>query len=241
MPDTSTLKLGRLPGQIPVGLKDLSHYVGGSLPKPPAEVAVPTVADWGMLGNSDYGDCGVAGLQHGFMTDAAATGETETFPTDEEAVSYYLKYTGGQDTGVVLSQYLAYVRKNGYYGHTVSAYAPVEVRDVPMLQSAISLYDFAYTGIVVTQPMMDAFHAGRPWRLADLESPVLGGHCVPLAGYDETGLSLITWGSVQKVTYPAWYWMVQEAWVVLCGELDHGDGRGVNYAALASDLDNLAG
>lgn len=239
MPDTM-LKLGRLPGQIPVGLKDLAHYVGGSLPKPPAEIPVPAFASWGVLGNDEYGDCGVAGLQHGMQADATVAAEHESWPDANEAVSYYLGYTGGQDTGVVLSQYLAHVRANGYYGHTVSAYAPVEVRDVPMLQSAISLYDFAYTGIVVTQPMMDAFHAGQPWRLADLESPVLGGHCVPLVGYDETGLSLVTWGKIQRVTYPAWYWMVQEAWVVIAGELGQGDGRGVNYDALTADLDKLA-
>lgn len=238
MPDTA-LKLGRLPGQIPVGLRTLDYYVAGSLPRPPAEIPVPKVADWGMLGNQTYGDCGVAGIQHGFMTDAADTGETETFPTDQQAVDYYLKYTGGQDNGVVLSKLLAYVRQNGYYGHTVSAYAPVQIRDVPMLQQAVSLYDFAYCGIVITQGMMDAYHAGQPWRLADLESPVLGGHCVPVVGYDETGLSIVTWGAIQRVTYPAWYWMAEEAWCVLTGELSNGDGHGVNYDALVADLDKL--
>lgn len=237
MPD---LKFGRLPGQIPVGLHELGHYVAGSLPRPPASISVPAVSDWMILGNDAYGDCGVAGLEHGFMADASATSVAEAFPGDQQAIDYYLNYTGGQDTGVVLSQYLSYVRQHGYYGHTVSAYAPVEVRDVPMMQSAVSLFDFAYCGIVVTQGMMDAFQAGEPWLLASLNSQVLGRHCVPVVGYSDHGIDLITWGRVQHVSYPAWYWMVEEAWAVMAGELDHGDGRGINYDALLGDLGELA-
>ena len=159
-------RLGRLPGQVPVGLRDLTYYAAGPLPKAPASVAVPAVADWLLLANGpdptcpEYpqgvGDCGVAGLEHGFMSAAADTSERETFPDAERAVSYYFGYTGGQDSGVVLSQYLAHVRQNGYYGHTVAAYAPVAVHDVPTLQFAINAYDFAYVGITVTQGMMDA-------------------------------------------------------------------------------------
>ena len=55
--------LGCLPGTIPVGLRSLSYYVAGDLPKAPASVAVPEFGDWGMLGNDHYGDCGVAGLE----------------------------------------------------------------------------------------------------------------------------------------------------------------------------------
>ena len=75
-----TLLLGKRPALIPAGLRDLTYYVAGSLPKPPASVAVPSVPNpgaaggggaWGMDGNDTKGDCGVAGLNHGFMADAA--------------------------------------------------------------------------------------------------------------------------------------------------------------------------
>ena len=160
MPD---FKLGRLPGQIPVGLRDLTYYMAGPLPRPPASVTVPSGITWGMDGNDAYGDCGPAGLNHGFIAAAADTYQTEAFPPAGEVVSYYLAYTGGQDSGVVLSQYLAYVRQRGFYGHTVAAYAPVAVHDVPTLQFAIDAYDFAYTGITVSQGMMDAAEGPGPW------------------------------------------------------------------------------
>lgn len=233
---------GRLPGKIPAGLRDLTWYVAGALPKPPAKVAVPDVTDWEMLGNDTAGDCGVAGLEHGFMADAFITGEHETEATNQQALNYYFTYTDGQDTGVVLSDYLTYVRQTPYYGHTVEAFAPVAVHDVPTLQTAIDLYGFSYTGIVVTAPMQQAFADHQPWTTAMLDSPVLGGHCVPLVGYDDQYLYLVTWGGVQAITYPAWHLISSEAWAVITGEFvsHNGDGRsGVNLAALKADLDRL--
>jgi len=195
-----------------------------------------------MLGNDQFGDCGVAGLEHGFMCDAAMTHEQEPEATDQQAIAYYFRYTNNQDTGVVLSQYLAYVRTHGYFGHSVKAYAPVAVHDVPTLQTAIMLYGFVYTGIMVTEAMQAAFAQHKPWIASDLQSQVLGGHCIPLCGYDDSFLYAVTWGGVQPISYSAWHMMSSEAWSVITGELvaRNGDARGVSLAALEADLNKLA-
>jgi len=245
-------KMGRLPAVFPVGLHDLTYYiVAGALPKAPASMPVPDVTDWLLLGNgpdpacteapNGVGDCGVAGLQHVFAAAAADTSETETFPDANQAVTYYLQFTGGQDDGVVLSQYLAYVRTQGYYGHTVTAFAPVRMHEVATLTSAIYLYDAAYCGINVTQAMMDAFGAGQPWTLAMAQGEPLGGHCIPLVAFSPEYLTAISWGGVQQIEYAAWHAMSEEAWAVIPGELAGGDGHGVNLAALEADLDRLNG
>lgn len=246
------LKLGKRPALIPAGLHDLTYYAAGPLPKAPASVAVPEVADWMLLGNgpdpsctiapNGVGDCGVASYEHVAMVDALITrhpGERE--PDANQAVEYYLNYTGGQDTGVVLSQFLAYVRQHGYYGQTLHSYAPVKVHDVPTLQSAIFMYGAAYCGIVVTQAMMDATQAGRPWTQADTEGQILGGHAVPAVGYDDAGLTIVTWGQTQRITWPAWHAMSDEAWALLTGEFvaRNGDGRGIALDALEADLNRL--
>lgn len=244
MPDTTRTfgKFGRLPGHVPNGLHDLTHYFAGSLPKPPASVAVPTVADWEMLGNDQYGDCGVAGLEHGFMTDASIVHEYESEANNQQAVEYYLAYTGGQDTGVVLADYLSYVRANAYYYHTVDAFAPVSIQDIPTLQVATFMYGFTYTGIQVTAAMQQAFANHQPWTTDLLADGFIGGHCVPIVGYDDQFLYVVTWGGVQSVTYSCWHQIATEAWAVLTGEFlsHHGDGRGINLAALHADLNKLS-
>ena len=234
-------KRGKLPAQFPAALRDLTYYAAGPLPAAPASVAVPNVADWGVLGNDTEGDCGPCGYIHGCMAAAAETSETEAFPTATDVVNAYLAYTGGQDSGVVLSQFLAYVKANGFCGHTVAAYAPVAVQDIPTLQFTVNAYDFAYCGITVTQEMEAEFSAGQPWDLAAAKGSPLGGHCVPVVGYDSDYLTVITWGQPQKVAYSAWQVIADEAWAVLTGEVATAgtDGHGINLAALQADLSKL--
>lgn len=235
---TADFKFGRNPGHIPDGLRDLTYYIAGSFPQPPPSVPPPDVSVWGMNGNDTYGDCGVAGINHVFMAAAQVTGVTgkEQWPSDQQVVDFYLQYTGGQDTGVVLADFLAYVRKNPFYGHAVQGFAPVGVHDIPALQFTVDAYTAAYTGIKVTKAMQDAFADGRPWTLPDLWSPVMGGHCVPIVGYDDSHLYAVTWGQVQRISYAAWHFISDEAWAVIPGEFQKDDGRGIDLSVLQADL-----
>jgi hypothetical protein len=133
------------------------------------------------------------------------------------------------------------VQKTGFFGHTISAYAPVGVHDIPTLQFAIDAFDYVYTGITVYSEMQDAFSNGDAWDVGQLNSPVDGGHCVPLVGYDSQYLYCITWGKVQPITYPMWHYISTEAWAVISGDFaaKNSDGRGINLAALQADLPNL--
>ena len=197
-----------------------------------------------MLGNDQYGDCGVAGLQHTFMAAANITQQKETFATAAQAIAYYLKYTGGVDSGVVLSQYLAYVRANGYYGSNDVLYAPFSPLNTPALLDVTFLYGSAYCGITVTDAMMSAFQAGEPWTADLCDSPIDGGHCVPVVGYDDQWLTIVTWGQLQKVSYLCWSHIASEGWAIITDDLvkANGDGiRGINLAALKSDLTIIGG
>lgn len=237
-------KYGCLPGRIPAGLRDLTFYAAGALPRAPSSVQAPSPAPdpdgtpWGVDGNDRYGDCGPAGIKHYFQCDALIAGEAEGFPLAADVIQYYLTYTGGQDTGVELAAFLSYVRQKEFFGHTVSAYAPVAVHDIPTLQFAIWAYGGAYAGIRVTDAMMRAFGNGQPWEMDQVYSRVDGGHCIPLVGYDGQYLYAVTWGKVQPVAYSAWHYICTEAWGVLTGEFvaAGGDTRGVNLQALQGDL-----
>jgi hypothetical protein len=242
-------KLGRKPGHVPNGLCDLTWYVAGALPLAPLEVKVPVLpassdgTPWGMDGNDEYGDCGVAGLDHGELAVDAQSGVPLLgIIRPLRPVQYYLEYTGGEDDGVVLADFLAYVRKTGWYGRSLSAYAPVSVSDVKTLQFVINAYGYAYTGIAVTDLMMSAFQAGQPWTAADYQNgEVEGGHCIPLVGYDSQNLYAVTWGGVQAIQYSAWPLISSEAWACIWGEIPASglDDHGVNLAALQGDLGKL--
>lgn len=236
---------GRNPALIPAGLRDLTYYAAGPLPRPPARVAVPAVADWGMDENDKLGCCGVAGLDHGEKAVASILGLKDvTFPTAGQIGQYYLAYTKGKDTGVALSQFLRYVQSQpgGMFSETVDAFAPVKVQDIPTLQFTINAYGFAYVGITVTQGMEAAFQYHQPWTLETLLSPVMGGHCIVLVGYDSDYLYGITWGGVIKIPYSTWHYIGDEAWAVIPGYVTQvgNDGRGISYDALKADLAKLA-
>lgn len=241
-PEHPAGKYGRLPGHVPNGLRDLTWYVAGSLPVAPSEVEPPApgkLGNWAMLGNDQYGDCGVAGIAHGEMCVADDVKRAQLNLTDQEAVQYYLTYTGGQDNGVVLADFLAYVKKTTWFTRQLGAYAPVSVTDLATLRFVINAYGYAYTGIQVTDLMEQAFSNGAPWTSAMFtQGTVQGGHCVPLVGYDETHLYCVTWGRVQAILYPGWNAIAEEAWATIWDEVPAGglDNHGVNLKALNSDL-----
>lgn len=234
-------KLGALPAERPVALRALPYYVAGDLPRAPSSVAPPKF-DWGMLGNDRYGDCGCAGIVHGIETTSyLVSTKNEKWPTDEEVVDGYLTFTHGQDSGVVLARFLEYVRTHGFCGRKVKAYAPIEIHDVPTLQTAVWMYGFAYSGIVVTQAMQQAFSQKEAWTTDLLDSPIAGGHCVPIVGYDDQYVYVVTWGTIQAVTYSMLHQILTESWATITQEFvdAKGDGHGLALDALLADLNKL--
>jgi hypothetical protein len=239
------VKLGRLPGHIPNGLRDFTWYAAGSLPKAPVSVAAPVPPRnsdgtlWGMDGNDSYGDCGVAGINHGDMAVDLVCRRGLLEVTDAQLVQYYLTYTGGVDSGVVLADFLAYVAKKTFFNRELVAYAPVSVTDYATLQFTVNAYGFAYTGIQVTDKMMQASESGNePWTAAMFsEGKVEGGHCIPLVGYDSDYLYAVTWGALQPIQYSAWHLMAEEAWACIWDEMN--TIHGFNLAALKADIAKL--
>jgi hypothetical protein len=77
----------------------------------------------------------------------------------------------------------------------------------------------------------------------------VGGHCVPIVGYDATYLYCVTWGAVQKITYAAFakYWAGTqdgEAWAVVVPQLMEASGAtpsGLDTATANADWQSLTG
>ena len=66
-----------------------------------------------------------------------------------------------------------------------------------------------------------------------------GGHAVDVVGYDEGGLTVVTWGALQRLTWAFWDRYCDEAWCVLSPDfLTEGRSpQGFDVDALRHDLE----
>ena len=235
-------KLGRLAPARPEGLHMLAYYQNSPLPAPPASVAVPTVSNWQMLGNDKYGDCTFAGIVHAKMSTAKVLDINEQFPTTEQVVETYLKYTNGQDAGAVEADLLNYWKNNDLFGGKVAAYAPTDVADQIELKSIIAFYGLAYIGVKLPSVCEEQFQQHQPWALTGTaaDQNIIGGHCIILVGYDEKYFYAITWGQVQAIE---WTWLqayMDESWAIITPEIvQKGQYGDLRVDELITDIEKL--
>jgi len=242
MTDRIVGKLGKLDPRRPAGLHQLAYYQGNPLPVAPDTVPVPTVDNWGMLGNDTHGDCTFAGIVHARMAHAAVLGITETFPSDTDVVNTYLSYTGGADQGAVEADLLKFWQNNDLFGSKLTAFAPTDHADLDELRSVIASYGLAYIGVQLPVTFSDQFRNNQPWDLTGTpaDNQIEGGHCIILVGYDKDHVQCITWGKVQQIT---WRWLqsyMEESWALITPEIAgkglYGDLR---LDTLIADLKEL--
>ena len=229
---------GRLPAQRPRGLGFLSEYVAGKLPPPPPQAHYGAlVHDFPMFLNDQFGDCTVAAAAHLVQVWNAIANEHDPVPTDDEVRATYFGLTGGQDTGLVEANVLKAWHQSGFWGRKIAGYAPVQHDSLTAVHQSVAFYGGCYLGIVVTEQMERQFAAGEQWT-PDPNGQVLGGHAVPIVGYDQHELWVVTWGKLQSITYPFLGAMVEEAWCVLPDQFqERGHGpREIAWADLQKDL-----
>ena len=70
-----------------------------------------------------------------------------------------------------------------------------------------------------------------------------GGHAIPIVAYDSAGLTCVTWGTLQKMTWAFWDAYVDEAYACLTPDWIAADGKapsGFDLASLQADLSLIA-
>lgn len=233
----STLRLGKKPAVRPHGLKDLAVYATGPLPAPPAVSPVPQVAQWGMMDNDRLGCCTISGAGHVIVAANTEVGESDPIPSDPEIQSQYFAITGGADEGCVEADVLQLWHQSGLFGdNRIAGYAPVNPADLVGLHQAIAFYGSAYIGVALPQSAMDQFQAGQDWTVVP-GSPIEGGHCIVLVGYNQQTVQAVTWGAVVNISYPWIARYMDEAWCVIPQAFaEAGRGPSLDLAALQADL-----
>jgi hypothetical protein len=235
-------KLGKLAAVRPHVLSDLAVYAKGKIPDPPPSVDYYTEvgSNWGMLGNNTVGDCTIAGAAHAVMAWNREVKRNLPVPDQAAVVKQYEAITGGADTGCVEVNVLTLWQQQGLWGdNRIDAFAPVPTRDLVAVHKAVAFYGGAYIGVTLPRSAVDQFKQNAPWTVVP-HSPIEGGHCVILVGYDPSFAYAVTWGAVVQVTYPWLATYMDECWAIISEEFAqaHG-GPELDLAALQADLAQL--
>jgi hypothetical protein len=238
-------RLGKLPVRTDVRTLALARYVDSSrLPSPPdAFEETSGVDSWPMYANDRIGDCTTAAAAH--MIEAwTAAGQGHTILLSERDVLDAfddVKLTDpvtGED-GAIELDVLRYWRKTGIGGHDIGAYARVAVWDQRLVQTAAWLFGGLYIGLQMPQTA----HTQSVWDwTGSLVGPARpgswGGHAVDVVRYDRNGLTVVTWGRLQELTWSFWARYCDEAYCILSDDfLTKGNApNGFDLAALEADL-----
>lgn len=248
MPDHSTMKLGKKAAKKDIRTLRLAHFIR-ALP-PPLEVINWNhgIVDFGMMRNSDLGDCTCAALGHAEQTITANTvGFDEITVPDSDVVSLYSASCGyipgnpSTDEGGVELDVLNYVRKNGMFGvDELIAYSDPDPGNVEHIKQTISLFGGVYIGLSLpvsaqNQDVWDVVSSPNS------EPGSWGGHAVWVLGYDQQGLTCVTWGAAKRMTWDFWLKYCDESHAILfmnwLGQF--GGDSVINMTALNNALHNV--
>ena len=243
-------KLGKLQARVDARTLALARYVDrGALPSaPPRLDLAAAVDDWPMYANDRIGDCTTAAAGHMIEAwSAAASGQAvevsegavlEAF----DAVKLVDPVTG--EEGAVELDVLKLWRSRGIGGHAIGAFAAIDLADHELAKAGAYVFGGLYLGIQL--PLRA--QAQRVWdwtgSLEGLDAPgSWGGHAVDVVGYDGSGLTAVTWGTLQQLTWSFWDHYCDEAYCIistdfLAGGLTPG---GFDLAALRQDLALVTG
>lgn len=237
------MKYGRLPARTLHGIGFLGDYVKGRLPAPPPQAhygSLVGAANFPVDGNDRYGCCTIAAAAHCIQLWNAEVQEDDFVPSEQQVIDTYLSLTGGQDSGLVEADVLRTWQQDGLWGERIAGYAPVPTGSIRALQQAVAFYGTCYLGVVVTDVDEQRFADHEVWQPEPRATP-MGGHAVPVCGYDGSRVYIVTWGAIQAVTYPWLEAQLEEAWCVLPHEYEeagHGP-REIAWDDLRADLSRV--
>jgi hypothetical protein len=253
--DPLKLKLGKQAARHDPRTLLLASYMTTELPvAPPAFDLTSKVSVWGMMENQDIGDCTCAAAGHLIMEWTANAGKKMVTPTDKQivdaysAITGYNPKTGANDNGAVEIDVLNYWRQSGIAGHKITAYMALEPSNHTHIMDSVYIFEGCYIGVQLPVSAKEQIKNHQPWSVppggatGDGKPGSWGGHAVPVVAYDSRGVTVVTWGALQAMTWSFWEAYCEEAYAIL--SKDYLDGKkkapqGFSMQQLQADLANL--
>lgn len=180
------------------------------------------VVNWGMLGNDDWGDCTCASDGHiAIQQTAYGLGSAEAV-SNADVLRVYAAIAGfnpgagppGQnptDRGATVQSALDYLRRKGINGFKIAAYGFVEPKNHDAVKHAIEEFGALSVGFNLPK---SALSANGEWTVVP-GSPIDGGHCVMIAGFDADWLYAISWGELVRISWDFWDTYCEESWAII--------------------------
>ena len=170
-----------------------------------------------MFCNDTLGDCVIACRANLQMMMMAVDGRI-IIPTEDEVKREYFRETGGEDTGLNLTDSLNDWHKRGWIvgGKVcrIGGWASVELDDHEAICRAMVTPGFGLAlGEIITDREQQEFEAGQSWDVAGDDSSG-GGHCISCFAYTPDGPVVRTWARKQQESWAFFAERADEAMVV---------------------------
>src|ERR1700709_80250 len=106
-------------------------------------------------------------------------------------------------------------RAHGIGGHRVGAYARVAVHDHELVRAAAWLFGGVYIGLLL--PLTARSQSVWDWTgslAGDAKPGSWGGHAVDVVRFAGSGLTVVTWGRLLRMTWSFWGRSREEAYCI---------------------------
>lgn len=221
-------KLGRLPRTFNQNIPHFSSmrlkYRGKEWKPLPAKLNYLTgmPADLGRMLNDHLGDCGIAGLFHARQIWDYVCNKVVLPANDNYVLATYELFCGyidgrdATDNGAILQDVLLKYVNNGIPTEDgddkLLGFVEVDVRIPNDIKRCIAEGGVCYIGIDIPEAWTQSAPESN-WD--DTSSPIAGGHCVILAGYDDEYFEVISWGFHFRMSIKAFGIVCSEAYMLL--------------------------
>lgn len=227
---------------------------GDALVPPPTADWSKTTGPLGMMLNDQYGDCTIAAVGHTVQSDSGANGSPLVAP-DDVILGYYSRWDGyvigdpSTDQGGVELDVLNRWRQEGFAfsgtTHSLLAFTEVNPKNHAHVKASIAFFGGIYIGVALPLTAQGqnewTLKIGAPSDQSARGS--WGGHAVPVVGYNEHGVFVITWGQIMFVSWAFWDDYVDEAYCLLLGNdwavAGNKAPSGMDLATLQGDLKSV--
>ena len=232
-----TPKLGRLPRSYDPAIPHLSalrmlacreHVTN---PAPNWFTHIKDLNGFGQMLNNEYGCCVEAGSYHAIqvLSSVMNTDGLEITEPDACVLKAYEEVTGfdpanpSSDQGTDMQTYLKHWLNTGIptgptaeTRHKCDAFVEIDPRNHGDIKEVIAGAGFVYLGFNVPNYLMAEGDVPQVWDYPSAgDGTIVGGHCVIAARADDSGVWVVSWGSVYHMTWAFWDRFTDEAYAII--------------------------